>query len=551
MRALLVSDRERFLAGTRVGDDGRYEIRERIGKGAMADVYRAVDRRLTDGRQNTRVVAVKVLSPNVESHEHRDRLRSLFIEEAFALSRVKDDNVVAVLDSGVTPGGTPYMVMEFLDGQDLAQVLKSEKTLPIERAVDIILGVCAGVHACHLAGIIHRDLKPANIFLDLTLKGEQPKVLDFSVAKIPLAGSEVEKESSRTDLIVGTPTYMSPEQAIGKPANALSDQYSVGALLYRCLTGRIPHGVIPRPRDDRGDIPEGLEAAILRAMDARPEGRFPSVFELGRALEPFASPAGRGRWMPYYTTPPIALRSVVTGPISVAAPPPAAAAAKGDVSPTTVQPYDFRAHERTTRVNGGASPEGTTTTVDPQGPSTVGAAPPTTLEKPTRQRGPDRGVARKGSSSGAASAGAAGPSSTRGRRARRSQRIIVAGAVGVAILIVGAAAGMRAWQSRGATPAPLPPAWTHTTTPSGTNIQPPTAPVPPSDKPAPIGAPTPLPVTPASPGGAAAAKADQEREAQDGLAPTSAAAAQTKHRKRTARPAVQYTKDGVPLLSPE
>jgi serine/threonine-protein kinase len=172
----------------------------------MADVYKAVDRRLTDGRQNTRLVAVKVLSPNVETHEYRDRLRSLFIEESFALSRVKDDNVVAVLDSGITPGGTPYMVMEFLSGQDLAQLLKTEKTLPIDRAVDIILGICAGVHACHLAGIVHRDLKPANVFLDLTLKGEQPKILDFSVAKIPVNGAQLEKDNTRTDLIVGTPT---------------------------------------------------------------------------------------------------------------------------------------------------------------------------------------------------------------------------------------------------------------------------------------------------------------------------------------------------------
>jgi serine/threonine protein kinase len=550
MEALLVADRERFLAGTRVGDDGRYEIRERIGKGAMADVYKAVDRRLTDGRQNTRLVAVKVLSPSVETHEHRDRLRSLFIEESFALSRVKDDNVVAVLDSGITPGGTPYMVMEFLNGQDLAQLLKTEKTLPIDRGVDIILGICAGVHACHLAGIVHRDLKPANVFLDLTLKGEQPKVLDFSVAKIPLTGPQVEKDNTRTDLIVGTPTYMSPEQALGKPASALSDQYSVGALLYRCLTGRIPHGVIPRPREDRADIPEELEAAILRAMDARPEARFASVFELGRALEPFASPAGRGRWKPYYTTPPIALRSVVTGPINVPAPAPAAVAT-GDVAPTSVKPYDFRTHERTTRVNGGALPEGTTTTVDPQGPSTVGAAPPTTLDKRTRQSGPDLGLGDDASGPVAAVSGATGPSSTRDRRARRSQRIIVAGAVGAAILIVGAAAGVRAWRSRGATPAPTPPAWTHTTAPSRSNVQPPAAAVPSSDTPGPIAAPTPPPSNPTAPSGEAAAKAGQDREGQEGLAPASAAPAQKKHRKRTTRPQVQYTKDGVPLLSPE
>ena len=379
MRAIAVSEKEGFPVGTRIGDERRYEIRERIGKGAMAEVYKAVDTRL-----NNRIVAVKTLSASVETHVYRDRLRTLFVEEARALARIKDDNVVAVLDSGVTPAGTPYMVMEFLGGQDLAQLLKQEKILPVERAVDVILGVCAGVHACHLAGIIHRDLKPANIFLDVTLKGEQTKVLDFSVAKIPIGHDEDEKDRTRTDLIVGTPSYMSPEQALGKPANELSDQYSVGALLYRCLTGRPPQGVLPRPREDRPEIPEGLEQAVLRAMDARPEVRFPTVYDFGRALEPFASPMGRGRWKPYYTTPPVAVRAAVfAGPIG-AVQVPSQNRPLADTSTTSVKPYDFKAHDRTTRVDQDNVREATTTTTDPQGPSTVGSVSPTTVDSPAR-----------------------------------------------------------------------------------------------------------------------------------------------------------------------
>jgi serine/threonine-protein kinase len=535
MRALRVSEPELIPAGTRIGESGRYEIRERIGKGAMAEVYKAVDTRL-----NNRLVAVKMLSPSVELHTYKDRMRSLFIEEAQALSRVKDDNVVAVLDSGITPAGTPYMVMEFLNGQDLAQLLKKEEKLAVDRAVEIVLGVCAGVHACHLASIIHRDLKPANIFLDLTLKGEQPKVVDFSVAKIPLAGQQIEKEHTRTDLVVGTPTYMSPEQALGKPATALSDQYSIGAILYRCLTGRVPHGVLPSPRNDRSDIPEALEAAILRAMDARPESRFPSVFDLGRTLEPFASAAGRAKWKGYYTTPPIPLRPAFTGPI------PSTAAGNGDPARTTVQPYDFHAHERTTHVNEGAPLEATTTTIDPQGPSTVGAGPPTTIENAGKDGAPvslpgPRTAPREEHPS-ASSVGAKPPTA--------SPRALVAGAVALAVVLIGVTLGVRAARSRSAVPVPAPPAWTQTTA-----SRDPVRPVAPSTAASsPSAPPTPPPAAEQpsnNPAGDRPKEAEPARVVEEATPVTSPAAGTKKHRKRESSAPVQYTKDGVPLLSPE
>jgi serine/threonine-protein kinase len=533
MRALRVAEREHFPAGKRIGENGRYEIRERIGKGAMAEVFKAVDTRL-DGR----LVAVKTLSPSVEEHAYKDRMRALFIEEARALSRVKDDNVVAVLDSGITPVGTPYMVMEFLNGQDLGQLLKKEEKLPVERAVEIVLGVCAGVHASHLAGIIHRDLKPANVFLDLTLKGEQPKVVDFSVAKIPLAGQQVEREHTRTDLVVGTPTYMSPEQALGKPATALSDQYSIGAMLYRCLTGRVPHGVLPSPRKDRSDISETLEATILRAMDARPESRFPSVFDLGRALEPFASAAGRAKWKGYYTTPPIPLRPAYTGPIQ------SPAAPGGDASPTAVKPYDFREHERTTRLNRDGSVEGTTTTVDPQGPSTVGAGPPTAIENAGRQGAlvslPSAQPRRPPEEPSASSA--------RGRSAV-SQQALVAGAVALAVVIVGATLGVRAVRSRSGVRSPAPPTWTQAAPSRGPDQQvaPSVAAAPP---PGPV-APSAPPEHPSRPTGGSPEKAASAGLGEDAPPGSGAPAPIRKHRKHGRSSPVQYTKDGVPLLSPE
>ena len=334
-------------AGTRLGDGDRYELRQRIGVGGMAEVYRAVDTRL-----GSRIVAVKTLSASVAGHPFAEKMRALFIQEAQALSRVKDENVVDVLDFGTAADGTPYMVMEFLHGMDLGVFLKQTKRVSVETAVDIMLGVCAGVHACHLAGIIHRDLKPANIYLSRTLKGEQPKVLDFSVAKVPLARPVADADQAKTDLIVGTPSYMSPEQALGRPANELSDQYAIGALLYRCLTGRPPQGVPPRPREVRADVPERLEEIVLRALDPTPAKRFRTVHELGHALVAFASAGGRGRWKPYYRTPPRPIDPATTGPLPAD---PLRLVRSGDgatapSAPATVAApeYDFKAHERTT-----------------------------------------------------------------------------------------------------------------------------------------------------------------------------------------------------------
>lgn len=540
MRALQLSEREGFPAGTRLGENGRYKILERIGKGAMAEVFKAVDTRL-----NGRLVAVKTLSPSVETHTYKDRMRALFIEEAQALSRVKDDNVVAVLDSGITPGGTPYMVMEFLNGQDLGQLLKKEEKLAVERAVEIMVGVCAGVYASHLAGIIHRDLKPANIFLDLTLKGEQTKVVDFSVAKIPLAGQQVERDHTRTDLVVGTPTYMSPEQALGKPATALSDQYSIGAILYRCLTGRVPHGALPSLRKERSDIPEALESAIMRAMDARPEHRFPSVFELGGALYPFASASGRARWKAYYTVP-----RIPVGPASSGSVKPEVERSRGDLSPTAVKPYDFRAHDRTTGVNEPTPSEGTTTTVDLRGPSTVGVGTPTTVENSARAGAvaPLPGSLRQDPAVRTPSAGTS--SWTNAIRARRAQSMIVAAGLAVALLIVGATAGMRAWRSRRPSPPPSPPTWTQKTASEAPSRQLPTPPVP---APAPSAAPVGTPPTPGTspPGRGGVAGNEPDGSGSGGARAAEGAPAHQKHRSRTARPRVQYTKDGVPLLSPE
>jgi serine/threonine-protein kinase len=331
-----------FTAGTTIGEGGRYRLRRRIGVGGMAEVYKARDTRLGE-----RIVAIKCLSPAVAAHPYAAKIRQLFVQEAQTLSRINDENVVDVLDFGITDGGTPYMVMEFLRGMDLSVFLKGTARLPIEDAVDVILGVCAGVHACHVAGIIHRDLKPANIFLSRTPKGLQPKVLDFSVAKLPIE-LDGDPDKTRTDLIVGTPSYMSPEQALGRPATDLSDQYSVGALLYRCLTGRSPRGAWAKPGALRPEIPGELERAILRALDATPANRFTTVHALGQSLLPFTSPAGRSRWQTYYQAPPAPLDGNTTGAMTLDR----SAEQPGMNTAATVasRRHDLAVHDRTTRL---------------------------------------------------------------------------------------------------------------------------------------------------------------------------------------------------------
>jgi serine/threonine protein kinase len=258
-----------------------------------------------------------VLSPAIAEHQFAARMRELFVQEAQALSRIRDDNVVAVFDFGVAEGGVPYMVMEYLHGVDLGAFLRATKRLPVHEAADLMLAICSGVHACHSAGIIHRDLKPGNVFLTQTAQGRQVKVLDFGVAKLPAVRRN--DDNPRTDLVVGTPSYMSPEQAKGRPANELSDQYGIGALLYRCVYGRVHDGT-PVTASGLGVTGhDGLVEVLRRALDAVPTGRFESVHHLGQALLPFASEAARARWRPYYQQLPQPFDPTTTGPLSVMA----------------------------------------------------------------------------------------------------------------------------------------------------------------------------------------------------------------------------------------
>jgi serine/threonine protein kinase len=283
--------------GTVVGD--RYEILRRLGGGAIGDVYLAADRHLSN-----REVALKILSRAIEGGPHAREISSRFLLEAQALAAIRDDHVVSILNYGVMSSGTPYLVMEYLAGESLEALLRSVdgRRLPIGRAVDIAIDVCGGVHICHTKDVVHRDLKPANIFIERTPRGERAKIVDFGIAK-----TRASAKFSQSGVMMGTPSYMAPEQLARGISDARSDQYALGVVLFRCLTGDVPRGETD-PRSSRSDVPDVLADVTMRALATDPSDRYPTVHALGRALMPFASVEVASRWRGYYQAPP-ALRS--------------------------------------------------------------------------------------------------------------------------------------------------------------------------------------------------------------------------------------------------
>ncbi len=293
-------EQDQFAKGQRID---RYEIRDHVGQGGMGAVYRAVDTRLG------RTVALKTVVPHRRGDKLTEEVRQRFMREALAASKVDHRNVVQVLDFGFSEDGTPYMVMEFLRGKSLSAVLKETAApLQVDYVADVMLSVCAALRACHHVGIIHRDLKPANIFLCDTDTGWDVKVLDFGISKAAIVD-----DLTQDGQILGTPQYLSPEQVDGQ-VGPESDQYAIGVLLYACLTQQLPYGDYQNmrllravqegkfepPRKHRPELPEGLEAVILRAMHVSAKGRFESIHALGQALWEFASPRGQAQWKNFY-----------------------------------------------------------------------------------------------------------------------------------------------------------------------------------------------------------------------------------------------------------
>lgn len=273
-----------------------YRIVAVLGQGGTARVYEAAHTRLSKKR-----FAVKLLLPE---HAVRASLVKRFEREAEAASRVQHANVLEVLDVHRTRSGTPYIVAEYLDGEELGNLLDRVGKLEPPAAVRVARQVCQGLNASHAAGIVHRDMKPENVFLVGDPSNPTAKVIDFGISK--LVDESEDEKLTRTGSIMGTPTYMPPEQARGAKVDHRADVYGVGAILYRALTGarpfpqkealRVLSAVMndepPRPRSVEPSVPEALELVIERAMAKDPEDRYASVAAMDADLAAYERAAG-------------------------------------------------------------------------------------------------------------------------------------------------------------------------------------------------------------------------------------------------------------------
>ena len=279
---------------------GKYRVEKVLGFGGMGVVVSAFR---TDLEQR---VAVKFLgAAAAERPDAAERFR----REARAAAKIRSEHVARVLDVGTLDTGLPYMVMEFLEGNDISEELRKNTRLPMLEAVDFILQAIEALAEAHAAGVVHRDLKPGNLFLARRADGSRRvKVLDFGISKALTGGSVEELSLTKTAALIGSPLYMAPEQMrSAKDVDTRADIWSLGAMLYEMLTGEPPYtgDSIPQlcaallhddpisMRQHRPEIPEGLELAVLRCLMKDRSHRFPNVFELGRALLPYGQADSR------------------------------------------------------------------------------------------------------------------------------------------------------------------------------------------------------------------------------------------------------------------
>jgi serine/threonine protein kinase len=279
------------LVGTVLED--RYRIERRIGSGGMGTVYLAEQLALRIP------VAVKVLQREcAEDFTYNYR----FVREARVAARVEHPNVARVLDLGRTPDGRAYSVMEYLQGEDLGQLLEREGALPWPRVRRILRHVIRGLRAAHAIGVIHRDIKPSNVFLAKIEDGrrEHVKLLDFGIAKASDPAATFGENLTRFDKILGTAEYIAPERVMGEPADVRSDIYSLGVMIFEMLTGQQPWSstggnfvrvLMKRVHEPPPSLPEFLPgvpapviAAVQQAMARDPADRFASLDELAAAL---------------------------------------------------------------------------------------------------------------------------------------------------------------------------------------------------------------------------------------------------------------------------
>ena len=342
------------LVGTTLA--GKYRIDARLNEGGMGTVYRGTHV-LMD-----KTVAIKVLRPSLAADE---KIVARFSREARAASRINHPNALSVTDFGEDESGHVFLVMEYLSGKTLKQVIRDEGPLPLARVVDIARQIGDALNAAHSQNIIHRDLKSDNIMLLDTMTGDHAKVLDFGIAKINEPDGAVDTNLTAPNLVIGTPQYMSPEQCSqNSEIDARSDIYSFGVILYEMLVGHVPFSgdsptmvmmkhlqePVPSVLEERSDIPASVARVVARAMAKVPDNRYQNVAELIEDLT-IASGMTIHRLGPVETSahppvhddqdevtvvrprevlpppaPPVARREPVRVPVPGVAPPPPAAA---------------------------------------------------------------------------------------------------------------------------------------------------------------------------------------------------------------------------------
>ena len=258
----------------------RYEILKMLGEGGMGAVYSAKDRELD------RLVALKVIRPELAGHP---TVLARFKQELILARKVTHRNVIRIFDLGVADG-LRFITMEFVEGRDLSSVLEDRVKLTADETVKYLRQVCSALEAAHSEGVVHRDLKPQNIMIEANGRA---CVMDFGLARSMDTGG-----LTQAGAVLGTPTYMSPEQAKGMPADERSDIFSLGIIAYQMLTGKIPfkgdtalssmllrtQGPPPPPNQIEPTLSQGLSDIVMKMLAVKPEDRYQSSAELNKDL---------------------------------------------------------------------------------------------------------------------------------------------------------------------------------------------------------------------------------------------------------------------------